>query len=110
MISKEKLWEIRTSWILPSGEVIAVPSEAHDRHLPPGYKTVENAEKGCVRVSCCWGYTAPISKIFLPDKITVQQAQKLIDINESAKVAYDFIKDIEIYHSRFDWKEILELI
>jgi hypothetical protein len=114
-MNKEKLFEIRSNWILPNGDIFVVPSERHDDYLPDGFATVEQAEKKCVKMSCAWGYTAPISAIYLPDVITTQQAQTLVGIEESLVEA---AKDDKHYGSMKEkieginyigWNEILDL-
>lgn len=110
--TKDQLWEIRSNWILPDGTIKIVPSERHDSNLPNFCKTVKDAEKSCVKVSCCWGYTAPISKVYLPRKLTVYQARQLVKINDSLKIEEDcnIEKKIDIWSCDYDWNEILELI
>lgn len=107
MMTNEKLWEIRCCWILPNGEIMVVPQEEHSSHIPKGYKTEKNAEDSCVKVSCTWGYSAPISEIYLPRILTPYQAQKLIEINESLETIGE--GDIKNKVDGFDWNEILEL-
>ena len=85
MIDKDKLFEMRSNWIHPDGTIQIVASEGHDDDLPTFCQTIEDAEKLCVKVSCCWGYYAPISEIYLPFKLTIYQAQALIEINESVR-------------------------
>ena len=112
MFTKQELWDMRSNWIHPDGTIQIVASEGHDDDFPPFCETIENAENSCVKVSCCWGYYAPISEVYLPIFLTNYQAQKLVDINESAKFHYKSKKDIKInlWHNGLDWKEIFELI
>lgn len=110
--TKEFLWENRSCWILPDGSVFKVPQESHDDHLPDFCTDIKHAENTCVRVSCCWGYTAPISEIFLPKKLTTYQAQVLVGINESLKEleGNNIEKKIDIWHNPMSWNEILESV
>jgi hypothetical protein len=112
MFSKEELWEMRSSWIHPNGTIQIVPQEGHDDNLPPFCKTIENAENSCVKLSCCWGYDAEISEIYLPRKLTTYQAQNLVKINESIKKEYNQEKNIKInlWHNGLGWKEIFECV
>lgn len=84
-MTEEKAWGMRSSWILPSGYVKIVTHEQHDYELPKQYKSVEVAEKACVRVSCAWGWTAPISYINIPKRPTEKQVKVLIDLNLAAE-------------------------
>lgn len=110
--TKEYLWEIRSSWILPDGNIIIVPNERHDDYLPDFCSDIKQAENSCIRVSCGWGYNAPISEIFLPRKLTIYQAQVLVGINENLKElhGYNIERKINIWHNPMDWGEILELV
>ena len=109
-MNNQELWDIRSNWIHPDGTIQIVASEGHDNDLPPFCKTVKNAENSCVKVSCCWGYDAPISEIYLPRKLTTYQAQKLITMNEDIKEHYNcnIERKINIWHNGLSWKEILE--
>ncbi|HLO91522.1 MAG TPA: hypothetical protein VK172_10200 [Lentimicrobium sp.] len=114
MYSLKELFEVNTSWILPSGEVMTVPFEDHDNNLPDFCQTVEQAEKCCVRVACSWGFSAPISEIYLPERLTVQQAQRLIEIEESCQKYINephigsIIDKVDKF-GNYSWKEILEI-
>ncbi len=112
MYTKQQLWDIRSNWIHPDGTVQVVSHENHDNELPDFCKTIENAENSCVKMSCGWGYDAEISEIFLPRKLTIYQAQKLVEINESVENLYDTnIKGkINRWHNGLPWNEILNLI
>ena len=80
---KELNQKIESCWILPDGTVYTVPMEQHDNYLPDGYKTVNAAEKACCKFSCGWNFSAPISCIYLPDNLTIYQAQRLVEIEDS---------------------------
>ena len=110
MYSKQELYDMRSNWIHPDGTIQIVASEGHDDDLPPFCKTIENAENSCVKVSCCWGYDAEISKIYLPRKLTTYQAQKLVEINESLKHEenINIERKIDRWHNGLSWNEILE--
>ena len=107
MFTEDELFKIRSNWILPDGTIKIVAQEGHDDDLPEFCKTIEDAEQSCVKVSCCWGYYAPISEIYLPFMLTIYQAQKLIEINESAKEIEKKEKDLKINY--LSWEEIQEL-
>ena len=111
MFTSEELFEIRSNWILPDGTIKVVAQEGHDDDLPEFFKSIKEAEDTCVKVSCAWGYYAPISEIYLPIRLTMHQAQKLIEINDSAKETGNKRKDLKInlWHNCLDWKEIQEL-
>lgn len=111
-MTKQELYDAQSSWIHPDGTIQIVESERHDCNLPTFCKNEEDAENSCVKVSCAWGYNAPISEIFLPVKLTIYQAQKLVDINESLKehFGYNIEKKICIWRNGLSWKEILENI
>lgn len=108
-MTKDRLFEIRSSWILPSGEILTVPCERHEDYLPPICKTEKDAENSCVKVSCGWGYDAPISEIYLPRTLTIGQARVLKTINEElAKENKSIENKINIWHNPMEWNEILE--
>lgn len=112
-MNKEYTYEIRSSWIYPDGTIQIVASENHDNELPASCNTVEEAENSCVRVSCAWGYAPEIdSHIYLPKRLTREQAQKLIEMDESVYEHTGFnIKDkIYLWINGLHWDEILDLI
>lgn len=111
-MTREELYNTQSSWIHPDGTIQHVDSECHDYDLPTFCENEEDAENVCVRVSCNWGYSAPISEIFLPVKLTIYQAQKLVDINESLKEYFgiNIEKKICEWHNGLSWKEILDNI
>lgn len=109
-MKEERLQDIRSSWILPNGDILVVPGEKHDEYLPKPYKTVESAENNCIRVACTWGYDADISEIHLPERVTNYQAAILVDINESCKEMYNReIKYlIKWYEYGISWNDIVD--
>ena len=76
----------RSSWITPSGDIVKVSHENHDYELPKPYRKIETAERSCVRVSCAWGYDAPISCINIPKRPTRDQAIVLIKLEEAVGI------------------------
>ena len=100
MFSEEELNKMNSSWVYPSGEIQFVAPEGHDDDLPIFCKTIKDAENSCLKISCCWGYDAPISEIYLPRKLTTSQAQVLVKLNESLKHQenINIEKNINIWH------------
>jgi len=108
-MNKEKLFKAKSSWILPSGEIMYVPGEEHDDYLPNVYKTLEQTEKVCIRVSCVWDWNASISTIQLPDRLSTHQAKVLKDIEETLNQNNISIKNkIEWYKCGYGWNYVLE--
>lgn len=106
-MDEQKLDDIRSSWILPSGKIKIVTHENHDNELPKPYKTVKDAEKICVRISCAWGYDAPISKIYIPKRPTKEQVKVLYDMNEIT----DIKKNLSFLFSDFyNLNELIDLL
>lgn len=112
MYSIGRLIDIRSSWIYPNGEIQIVSPENHDYELPNFCKDTASAENACVKISCAWGYDAPISEIYLPLNLTIYQAQELVKINESVKVHYNCNIEYKInrWHNFVKWSEVLEKI
>jgi hypothetical protein len=110
MFSKQELNDMMSCWIHPDGTIQPVASEGHEDDLSEFCKTMKDAENSCVKVSCCWGYKAPISEIYLPRVLTIYQAQKLVEINESVKIESSYKEDIKIniWHNGRSWSEILD--
>lgn len=113
-MEKSELLKIASNWILPNGDIIIVPNEDHENYLPDEYDTMAKAESKCVKFSCGWGYTAPISKIFLPDVLTTQQAQRLVEIEEGISLHlnetyFKSIKDMICDMNYITWDEILNM-
>jgi hypothetical protein len=109
-MNKDKLHKARSSWILPSGEIMFVPGEEHDECIPHIFENFKQTENACIRVSCIWDYDAPISTIQLPKRITIAQARVLKDIEETLNEDNISIKNkIEWWLCGYDWDYILEL-
>lgn len=110
-MDKDKLWNIKSSWILPSGEIMIVPCEMHDDYIPDFCKDRKCAEQACVKISCGWGYDSPISEIYLPRILTNYQAIVLRDIQEGLEIENKSIKNkINKWHNPMSWNEIIERI
>jgi hypothetical protein len=109
-MTKDRIFEIRCCWLLPSGEILVVPQEEHEDNLPDAYDTMERAENACVKFCCTWGYNAPISNIFLPVIITSYQAQALIRINDYVKKYYGYELKLFWDYSYSNWNDIQDLI
>jgi len=112
MYTKERLFEIRSSWVLPNGTIEVVPPECHDDYVPDIYETIKQAEDLCVKISCSWGYDAPISEIYLPRRLTTYQAQILVKINDTlqSEGKKGIIEKCNRWYNHMDWKEIQDSI
>lgn len=109
-MTEKRLWEVRTSWIYPDGTIQVVRSENHENELPTFCKTVENAENTCIRLSCCWGYNAPISEVFLPKNLTIYQAKVLVELNNSLPDNIIKEKVGHNWENNLSWNQIVEMI
>ncbi len=92
MFSEEELDQLRSCWILPDGTHYVVPGERHDDNLPPGFRTIESAEKRCFRMSFGWGWTAPISQMTIAcERITEEQRNVIKYLLKSGTIKEDQI-------------------
>jgi hypothetical protein len=105
-LSNEKLKDLQSSWIAPSGDIYTVPPEMHDYNLPGTFTDAHEAEKVYMKISASWGWDAKISYLYTPlNGLSVEQAQLIRDIVET--VGDQFI--MKIYSNKYFYEEILDL-
>lgn len=117
MFTKRELETLRSCWVLPTGELWAVPAESHDMNLPDGYYEVtpeynynndeiKQVEQKCFRMSFWWGWDADISQMTIGCKTLTEPQQQIIMYLLASKIIT--FRKIETIGD--NWKHLDEIL